>query len=93
VRHAAFAVSSSTRDGAFVTCLWEAESVESVQRYVDAILGESADNLCYEINSFAERPTVAMPPPRRRETWTRDGCGRSAATADDAIHCAHDVDR
>ena len=56
-----------SRDGAFVTCLWEADSVALVQTYVDETLGESSENLCYEVNAehaFAERPLVAKPPPR-----------------------------
>ena len=46
-------------DGDFVTCLWEAPSVETVRKYVDATLGDSADNTCYEVDSeqaFARQP-------------------------------------
>jgi hypothetical protein len=46
-------------DGAAVTCLWEAESVDAVQRYVDSTLGDSSENRCYEVDTrqaFAERP-------------------------------------
>ncbi len=46
-------------DGSAVTCLWEAESVDSVQRYVDSTLGDSSENTCYEVDAgqaFAERP-------------------------------------
>jgi hypothetical protein len=46
-------------DGSAVTCLWEAESVESIQAYVDSTLGESSLNRCYEVDAeqaFAERP-------------------------------------
>ncbi|HET8822319.1 MAG TPA: hypothetical protein VFM57_12280 [Thermoleophilaceae bacterium] len=46
-------------DGSAVTCLWEAESVEAVQGYVDSTLGDSSQNTCYEVDAdqaFAERP-------------------------------------
>jgi hypothetical protein len=42
-----------------VTCLWEAGAVAPVQQYVDATLGESSINTCYEVDAeqaFAERP-------------------------------------
>jgi hypothetical protein len=48
-----------SRDRSTVTCLWEADSVETVQAYVDATLGDSSDNACYEVDpeiAFAERP-------------------------------------
>ena len=48
-----------SRDGSAVTCLWEAPSVEVVQRYVDDTLGESSENTCYEVaedQAFAARP-------------------------------------
>ena len=50
-----------SRDGSAVTCLWEAPSVESVQRYVDSTLGDSSENSCYEVateKAFAERPSA-----------------------------------
>ena len=46
-------------DGSTVTCLWEAQSVAAVQRYVDSTLGDSSENRCYEVDArqaFAERP-------------------------------------
>jgi hypothetical protein len=46
-------------DGSAVTCLWEADSVEAIQEYVDSTLGDSSENTCYEVDaeqSFAERP-------------------------------------
>lgn len=46
-------------DGSAVTCLWEADAVASVQRYVDAVLGDSSVNTYYEVDTgpaFAERP-------------------------------------
>jgi hypothetical protein len=46
-------------DGSAVTCLWEAESVEAVQRYVDETLGDASVNTCYAVDgeqAFAERP-------------------------------------
>lgn len=49
-----------SQDFSAVTCLWEADSVESVRTYVDSTLGDSSDNICYEVNAdqaFAERPS------------------------------------
>jgi hypothetical protein len=46
-------------DGSAVTCLWEANSVEAIQDYVDSTLGDSSQNSCYEVDTeqaFAERP-------------------------------------
>ena len=48
-----------SRDGSAVSCLWEADSVESIQRYVDGAMGNSSANACYEVDAekaFAERP-------------------------------------
>ena len=48
-----------SRDGSAVSCLWEAESVEVIQQYVDDTLGDSSENTCYEVDpekAFAERP-------------------------------------
>jgi hypothetical protein len=47
-------------DGSAVTCLWESASVSSVQVYVDAVLGDSSDNVCYPVDAehaFADAPT------------------------------------
>jgi hypothetical protein len=46
-------------DASRVTCLWESPSVGEVQDYVDATLGDSSTNTCYQVDSaqaFAERP-------------------------------------
>jgi hypothetical protein len=46
-------------DSSRVICLWEADSVSSVQRYVDDVLGTASTNTCYEVAAepaFAERP-------------------------------------
>ena len=46
-------------DGAAVACLWEADSVQDIQQYVDSTLGDSSDNTCYDVDTsqaFAERP-------------------------------------
>jgi hypothetical protein len=51
-----------------VTCLWEASSVHSIQQYVDATLGESSLNTCYEVNvksAFASRPSHISEAPAR----------------------------
>jgi hypothetical protein len=48
-----------SRDGAEAVCLWEAPSVESIQKYVDSTLGDSSKNACFEVDSeqaFADRP-------------------------------------
>ena len=47
------------QDGSRVSCLWEAPSVDDVQRYVDTTLGDSSDNSCFAVDveqAFAERP-------------------------------------
>jgi hypothetical protein len=49
-----------SRDGSVATCLWEAPSVESVQRYVDSTLGDSSENSCYEVaaeQAFSLQPS------------------------------------
>jgi len=46
-------------DQTMVTCLWEADSAESVQEWVDTVLGDSSENVCYPVaadQAFAERP-------------------------------------
>ena len=48
-----------SRDLSAVTCLWEAPSVSAVQGYVDAVLTDSSENACYEVDSeqaFARQP-------------------------------------
>jgi hypothetical protein len=53
-------------DGKLVTCLWESDSVEDVQAYVDETLGEASVNLCYAVEekaSFAEVPEGISTPP------------------------------
>lgn len=48
-----------SRDGSAVTCLWEAPSVAAVQQYVDSTLGNSSENVCYEVaaeKAFSRRP-------------------------------------
>jgi len=56
-----------SRDGAFVTCLWESSSVEDLQAYVDETLGGASVNLCYAVEAgaaFAKAPTgIAAQPP------------------------------
>lgn len=37
-------------DGKTGTCLWEAESSEEVQQFIDKNLGQYAKNFCYEVN-------------------------------------------
>jgi hypothetical protein len=46
-------------DGRSVTCLWESDSVDDVQAYVDETLGHSSRNTCYAVEegaAFAEPP-------------------------------------
>jgi len=53
-------------DGSAVTCLWESASVDSVQAYVDAVLGDSSDNVCYPVDverAFADAPQGFEPAP------------------------------
>lgn len=48
-----------SRDLTEATCLWESDSVESVQSWVDSTLGDSSENVCYAVaadQAFAERP-------------------------------------
>jgi hypothetical protein len=48
-----------SRDRSAATCLWEADSVEAVQRYVDSTLDDSSENTCYEVDAeqaFARQP-------------------------------------
>jgi hypothetical protein len=47
-----------SQDQSAVTCLWEGDSLEAIQEYVDATLGDSSDNTCYEVaeQAFAEQP-------------------------------------
>jgi hypothetical protein len=48
------------RDGTGATCLWEAPSLEAIQRYVDTTLGDSSVNTCYEVDAaqaFAQQPS------------------------------------
>src|SRR5687768_16297308 len=47
-------------DGAIVTCLWEADTVTSVQEYVDLTLGDASENSSYEVDgsqAFAAQPS------------------------------------
>ena len=56
-----------SRDGSTITCLWEADSVESIQQYVDSALGESSVNTCYEVDiaaAFSDQPPGLAPSPR-----------------------------
>jgi hypothetical protein len=49
-----------SQDGSAATCLWEADSVDSVRKYVDSTLGDSSENTCYAVDAnqaFAERPS------------------------------------
>ena len=51
-----------------VTCLWESDSVASLQDYVDAVLGDSSVNTCYPVDAeqaFSERPAALAEPARR----------------------------
>jgi len=53
-------------DGSSVVCLWEAESVESIQSYVDKTLGDSSINTSFQVNpaqAFADLPNGFAPSP------------------------------
>ena len=58
-------------EGSAATCLWEAPSVAAVQGYVDSTLGDSSENLCYEVNAemaFATQPVgIAEPAVRHAQ--------------------------
>ncbi len=46
-------------DGSVASCLWESDSVEAIQEYVDSTLGDSSVNTCFEVDAeqaFAEQP-------------------------------------
>ena len=40
-----------SRDATTVSCMWQAESVEGVQTYVDDTLGDASVNTCYEVDA------------------------------------------
>jgi hypothetical protein len=42
------------------TCLWQADSVQSVQEYTDSVLGDSSENSYYEISS---EHAIGLPQP------------------------------
>jgi hypothetical protein len=46
-------------DGSMATCLWESDSVQEIQDYVDSTLGDASINTCFEVDAeqaFAEQP-------------------------------------
>jgi len=55
------------QDGSGATCLWEAPSVEAIQGYVDSTLGDSSENLCYEVD--AEHAFSRQPLGIREPAW------------------------
>jgi hypothetical protein len=51
-------------DGTSVTCLWESDSVEDVQSFVDGTLGDASRNTCYALEesvAFASLPDGIAP--------------------------------
>jgi hypothetical protein len=58
-----------SRDGSAITCLWEAPSVDAVQHYVDATLGDSSENTYYE--STTSKRSRRGPNWRKRRRSTR----------------------
>ncbi len=47
-----------SQDMSVATCLWESDSVASIQTWVDTTLGDSSENICYPVDaehSFADR--------------------------------------
>jgi hypothetical protein len=51
-------------DGRWVTCLWESDSVEDVQSFVDDTLGDASRNTCYALEesvAFASLPDGIAP--------------------------------
>jgi len=51
-----------SQDQSAVTCLWEADSVVAVQAYVDSTLGDSSENICFEVDAGPARglPELAV---------------------------------
>jgi hypothetical protein len=48
-----------SQDRSAATCLWESDSVEAVQEYVDTTLRDSSENTCYEVDAamaFSRQP-------------------------------------
>lgn len=53
-------------DGRAATCLWQSESVDDVQAYVDDTLGDTTRNTSYAVEAaaaFAEQPAGFGRPP------------------------------
>jgi hypothetical protein len=44
-----------SQDQSAVSCLWEADSVDAVQQYVDSTLGDSSENSCFEVDTEQAR--------------------------------------
>lgn len=40
-----------SQDGRLCNCLWECDSVQHMQRFMDKNWGESCENHCYEVNA------------------------------------------
>jgi hypothetical protein len=51
-----------SQDGKTGTCIWEAESAESLQQFLDGASEGLATNFCYEVNE-----AVAMGLPERKK--------------------------
>jgi hypothetical protein len=48
------------RDGSIVTCFWESPSIETVQEYVDTVMGDASENTSYGVDAgqaFANQPS------------------------------------
>jgi hypothetical protein len=48
-----------SQDRGAAACLWESDSVEAVQEYVDSTLGDSSENTCYAVDAelaFSRQP-------------------------------------
>jgi hypothetical protein len=68
---------------ALATCLWEADSVEAVQEYVDSTLGDSSEHKCYEVDAemaCSRQPRSARsrtsPPAARSTSQLRQRLGQ-----------------
>jgi hypothetical protein len=53
------------RDTKTGTCLWEADSVQEVQQFLDKVAGQFAKNFCYEVNV---EQSVGLPEIQMAET-------------------------
>jgi hypothetical protein len=80
-----------SRDRSAVTCLWESDSVDAVQQYVDSTLGDASENTVtrstWSTPSRASRPAYANPRPSSLESSALAPAGQPAGVVG-ACSCA-----